>query len=149
MHPIENILQTTMSELRPMVDVNTIVGDAFVTPAGSTVIPISKVSFGFIAGGGEYCAEDHKNRTPAQENFPFAGGTGAGVSGQPVGVLVVGNGTVKVLPAQSNSAMERMVELLPQLVEEFAPNGEKSGKKKNAKSVDMEIEPLDDAEGQM
>ena len=52
MHPIETILNTTMSELKEMVDVNTIVGDPFVTPGGCTVIPISKVSFGFVSGGG-------------------------------------------------------------------------------------------------
>lgn len=148
-HPIDTMMHTTMEHIRSMVDVNTVVGTPVMGTQDTTIIPISKVSFGFIAGGGEYRAEDHKNRTPAQENFPFAGGTGAGVSVQPVGFLVVGNGTVKVLPAQSNSAMERMVELLPQLVEDIAPNGEKSGKKKKSKSVDMEIEPLDDAEGQM
>ena len=54
MHPIENILQTTMSELKQMVDVNTIVGNPFVTPSGCTIIPISKVSLGFVTGGGEY-----------------------------------------------------------------------------------------------
>ena len=54
MHPIENVLSITMSELNKMVDVNTIVGNPFVTPDGCTIIPISKVSFGFVTGGGEY-----------------------------------------------------------------------------------------------
>ena len=53
MHPIENILKTTMSELKEMVDVNTIVGAPFIAPDGATIIPISKLSFGFVSGGGE------------------------------------------------------------------------------------------------
>ena len=84
----------------------------------------------------------HRRSVPA-ENYPFAGGTGAGVSVQPVGFLVVGEDCVKVLPAQTNSAMERVVELLPQLMEEFAHNGEKSGKTKGKKVYKTEIETID------
>ena len=141
-HPIDTMMHTTMEQIRSMVDVNTVVGTPVMGTQDTTIIPISKVSFGFIAGGGEYRAEESKSRMPAPENFPFAGGTGAGVSVQPVGFLVVGNGTVKVLPAQSGNALERMVELLPQIVEELAPNGEKKGKTKVA-------EPQDDLEGQL
>jgi sporulation protein YtfJ len=54
MHPIENIMQTAMSEIKEMVDVNTIVGDPVISTDGATIIPITRVSFGFVAGGGEY-----------------------------------------------------------------------------------------------
>ena len=54
MHPIENILNITMSELQNMADVNTIVGKPFVTPEGQTIVPISKLSFGFVSGGSEF-----------------------------------------------------------------------------------------------
>ena len=145
-HPIDTMMHTTMEHIRSMVDVNTVVGAPVTGTQDTTIIPISKVSFGFIAGGGEYRAEEHKNRMPASEGFPFAGGTGAGVSVQPVGFLVVGNGTVKVLPAQSNSAMERVVELLPQLVEEFAPNGEMGGNPRNKKADKTRIETIDECE---
>ncbi len=64
---------TSMESIREMVDVNTVVGDAVQTQDGSTIIPISKVSFGFVAGGGEYTL-------PPREETPFAGGAGAGVS---------------------------------------------------------------------
>jgi len=127
-HPIDTMMQTTMEHIRSMVDVNTVVGTPVAGSGGTTIIPISKVSFGFIAGGGEYTVEDQRSRAISTETLPFAGGTGAGVSVQPVGFLVVGDGTVKMLPAQSNSAVERVVELLPQLLEEFAPNGEKKPK---------------------
>lgn len=142
-HPIDNMMQTTMENIRGMVDVNTVVGSPVLGSKGTTIIPISKVSFGFIAGGGEYAAEDAKNRAIPTESFPFAGGTGAGVSVQPVGFLVVGDGTVKMLPAQTSGAMERVVELLPQLLEDLGQNGEKSSKKKAGKVVKTEVETFD------
>ncbi|MEG0740694.1 MAG: GerW family sporulation protein [Clostridia bacterium] len=145
-HPIDNMMQTTMESIRGMVDVNTVVGAPVQGTKGTTIIPISKVSFGFIAGGGEYAVEDAKSRTVPTESFPFAGGTGAGVSVQPVGFLVVGDGTVKMLPAQTNGAMERVVELLPQLLEDFSQNGEKGEKKKPKKVIKTEIETFDFSE---
>ena len=142
-HPIDNMMQTTMENIRSMVDVNTVVGAPVTGTKGTTIIPISKVSFGFIAGGGEYAADESRSRSLANEGFPFAGDTGAGVSVQPVGFLVVGDGTVKMLPAQTNGAMERVVELLPQLLEDLSQNGEQSEKKKARKVYKTEIETFD------
>ncbi len=142
-HPIDTMMQTTMEQIRSMVDVNTVIGSPVTGTKGTTIIPISRVSFGFIAGGGEYMMDEHRSRSVASENYPFAGGTGAGVSVQPVGFLVVGEDSVKVLPAQANSAVERVVELLPQLMEEFAQNGEKGSKRKGKKVYQTEIETID------
>ncbi|NLO84048.1 MAG: sporulation protein YtfJ [Clostridiales bacterium] len=142
-HPIDNMMQTTMENIRSMVDVNTVVGSPVLGTKGTTIIPISKVSFGFIAGGGEYAAEDSKNKAATTEGFPFAGGTGAGVSVQPVGFLVVGDGAVKMLPAQSNSPMERIVELLPQLIEDLGQSSDKPDKKKTKKVTKTQVETLD------
>lgn len=142
-HPIDNMMQTTMENIRGMVDVNTVVGSPVAGAKDTTIIPISRVSFGFVAGGGEYAVEEGRSRSMATDVLPFAGGTGAGVSVQPVGFLVVGENTVKVLPAQSNGAMERVVELLPQLLEDLAQNGEKSGRKKSEKGVQAEIGTFD------
>ena len=141
-HPIDNMMQTTMENIRSMVDVNTVVGSPVMGSKGTTIIPISKVSFGFIAGGGEYAAEDGKNKPLPTETFPFAGGTGAGVSVQPVGFLVVGDGSVKMLPAQTSGAMERMVELLPQLIEDMG-GGKGEAKPKRKKQIVMETETFD------
>lgn len=142
-HPIEAMMQTTMEQIRSMVDVNTVVGAPVSGTRDTTIIPISKVSFGFVAGGGEYTVQEGRNRSLPAESYPFAGGTGAGVSVQPVGFLVVGDGSVKVLPAQSGSAVERIVELLPQLVEEYAQNGEKNSKTKAKKVYKTEFEAID------
>lgn len=128
-HPIDNMMQTTMESIRGMVDVNTVVGAPVMDQKGTTIIPISKVSFGFVAGGGEYAVEDGKQKPVPTDIFPFAGGTGAGVSVQPVGFLVVTGNQVKMLPAQTTGAMERMVELLPQLLEELNAKDEKEKKK--------------------
>ena len=143
-HPIDNMMRTTMENIRGMVDVNTVVGSPVTGTKGTTIIPISKVSFGFVAGGGEYSMEDSRSKSLSAESYPFAGGSGAGVSVQPVGFLVVGEDSVKVLPAQSNSALERVVELLPQLLEDMNQNGESGQKTK--KIYKTEIETYDCSE---
>ena len=135
-HPIDNMMQTTMESIRGMVDVNTVVGAPVMDQKGTTIIPISKVSFGFVAGGGEYAVEDGKQKPVPTDIFPFAGGTGAGVSVQPVGFLVVTDKQVKMLPAQTTGAMERMVELLPQLIEELNAKDEKKKNKIVGKTDD-------------
>lgn len=122
-HPIDNIMKTTMENLKEMIDVNTIVGDAVETSEGTVIIPISKVTFGFAAGGGEY-KEDKtgvkKNTAEDTEGeMPFAGGSGAGVSVNPIAFLVVGEDRIKLLPVQFHSAADRMIDLIPTVVEEI------------------------------
>lgn len=115
-HPIESIMTTTMENIRDMIDVNTIIGDAIPTADGCTVIPISRVSFGFVAGGGEYTVPCHNRSDAAQteKDLPFAGGTGAGVTVQPLGFLVTGPDQVRLLPAQPYAPIDRVIELMPQ-----------------------------------
>ncbi len=115
-HPIENIMTTTMENIRDMVDVNTVIGSAIVTQDGSTVIPVSRVSFGFVAGGGEYRLSDQKAMNAESERMPFAGGTGAGVTVQPLGFLVSNESGVRLLPAQPYAPADRIIELAPQLM---------------------------------
>ena len=115
-HPIESLMTTTMENIRDMIDVNTIIGDAIVAADGTTVIPISRVSFGFVAGGGEYTVQSHSriaNPQPPRE-LPFAGGTGAGVTVQPLGFLVTGQDQVRLLPAQPYAPIDLIIELMPQ-----------------------------------
>ena len=83
-HPIENIMAATLENIRDMVDVNTVIGEPIPTSEGSTIIPLSRVSFGFVAGGGEYA----QKAQPSAPTLPFAGGTGAGVTVQDVNQLV-------------------------------------------------------------
>ena len=111
-HTIENIMTTTMENIRDMVDVNTVVGEAIVTADGSTVIPVSRVCFGFVDGGGEYGHVGHGT----EDRPAFAGGTGAGVSVQPMGFIVVSGGQVRLLPAQAYAPVDRIIEMVPQLL---------------------------------
>ena len=125
-HPIEGLMTTAMESIKDMVDVNTIVGDAVQAPDGTVIIPISKVAFGFAAGGGEYkqCEghgeekedDDEVNKRPSAK-FPFAGGSGAGVSINPVAFMVVGQGQIKLLPVNVNSSVDKILDLVPELIE--------------------------------
>lgn len=120
-HPIENIMRTTLEKIREMIDVNTIIGTAVHTGDGTMVIPVSRVGFGFVAGGGEYNYElkPAKSELPAGMEWPFAGGTGAGVSVSPMGFLVVSNGQVKVLSMTLDTPYDRIIEMVPQVIDEI------------------------------
>jgi sporulation protein YtfJ len=122
-HPIEGLMTTAMESIKEMVDVNTIVGDAVQSPDGTVIIPISRVAFGFAAGGGEYsqaCSSqeddsDEEESGGSKAKFPFAGGSGAGVSINPVAFMVVGNGQVRLLPVNINSSMDKILDLIPEI----------------------------------
>ena len=116
-HPIEGMMTTTMESIRDMVDVNTVVGEPIATADGATVVPISRVSFGFVAGGGEYRLPESARAAASQwDESPFAGGAGAGVTVQPLGFLVTGPDAVRLLPAQCYQPIDRVIELIPQMV---------------------------------
>ncbi|MBE5769189.1 MAG: sporulation protein YtfJ [Clostridiales bacterium] len=115
-HPIGELMQTAMASIKDMVDVNTVVGDPVTAAGGTTIIPISKVSFGYVTAGGDLAHQD--KHLPAEADFPFAGGSGAGVSVQPVGFLVVTKDGVRMLPAQCPTVADRMVELIPTVMED-------------------------------
>lgn len=116
MHPIEHVLNTTMSELNKMVDVNTIVGNPFVTPDGCTIIPISKVSFGFVTGGGEY---GEGVKAPIETRYPFAGGTASGVTITPVAFMVEKQDQIKLLTATERDIVDKILESIPQMASEM------------------------------
>lgn len=114
-HPIGELMETTMQKLREMVDVNTIVGSPISTVDGITLIPVSRVSFGFASGGSEF---QTKNGKDGQAN-PFGGGSGAGVKIEPISFLVIRDGSVKLISANAEprTALEKAVDLMPELIE--------------------------------
>lgn len=120
-HPIESLMSTSMESIREMVDVNTVVGEPVATQDGSTIIPVSRVSFGFVAGGGEYAGASVQM---AGTGLPFAGGAGAGVSVHPVGFLVCSPSGVRLLSASCASPVERIVEMIPQALEGLRAMGQ-------------------------
>lgn len=123
-HPIQGLMKTAMEAIKDMVDVNTIVGDAVETPDGNVIVPISRVSFGFMAGGSEYePGGGPAKRSGTAQNGPtglaFGGGSGAGVSIHPVGFLIVGQGAVRLLPVDGRAVLDRLIDLAPMLLDKI------------------------------
>jgi len=120
-----------MQKIREMVDANTIVGDPIPAGDGVTLIPVSRLSFGFASGGSDFTA---KNQKPDATNA-FGGGSGAGVTITPVAFLIVKGDSVKLLPVSlpAGSTIDRVVELVPDLVDKVTGFIEKQqGKDKEA-----------------
>lgn len=115
-HPIEGLMTTAMQNIKEMVDVNTVVGDAVETNDGTVIIPISQVATGFAAGGGEY---ELNSSSSKHSEMPFAGGSGAGVSVKPVGFLVVGMNDVRLISVNGNPLAERVVDIAPQIIDKI------------------------------
>ena len=114
-HPIQDLMNVTMDKIRQMVDSNTIVGKPNTTEDGITILPVSKVSFGFASGGTDF---DGKN--PANKNL-FGGGSGAGVNIQPVAFLVVKDGCVRTIQlSDSSNTVDRALTMIPELVEKVS-----------------------------
>lgn len=124
-HPIESLMITAMSSIQGMVDVNTIIGKPIETATEITIIPISKVCFGFAAGGSEFSGETIKeyNKKDKDEKIeyklPFGGGTGAGVTINPVAFLVVQQGNVKLMPVDHDSCVDRLLDYVPDLIQKM------------------------------
>ena len=130
-HPLGELMETTMQKIREMVDVNTIVGNPIATADGITVIPVSKVSFGFASGGTDF---QGKNKAEAKPNN-FGGGAGAGVTISPIGFLIVKDGnvrTVSIAPPASG-AMDRLVDMLPGVMDQVKAYLDKSKAEKAQK----------------
>ena len=116
-HPINDLMSTTMQKIREMVEVNTIVGQPITTPDGVTLIPVSKLSFGFASGGSDYVS---KNKKPGEANT-FGGGSGAGVKIAPVAFLVVKGDSVRVIPVDpsGSNTLDRLVDTVPEVVDKI------------------------------
>jgi sporulation protein YtfJ len=123
-HPIQGLMKTAMENIKEMVDVNTIVGDPVETPDGSVILPISKVGFGFAAGGSEFLGENEQDNKiearMASVALPFGGGSGGGVSITPIAFLVVNSMGVKVVPLDNQTHLyERLIDSAPQVFDKI------------------------------
>ncbi len=107
--PLSDMMNVSLEKIRAMADANTVVGNPIDTPSGVTIIPISKVSFGFGSGG-----MDGKNG-----GAPFGGGAGGGVTIQPLSFLIIKGENVRMLPVAepASGSIERLVEQLPDLLD--------------------------------
>ena len=117
-HPIIDLMETTMAKIREMTDVNTIIGQPIQAADNTTLIPVSRVTFGFASGGSDI----HTAKAAQTEKTPFGGGSGAGVKIEPVAFLVVKDGNVRILnvnPA-STDAVGRIVDTAPEILDNIS-----------------------------
>jgi len=140
-HPIENLMEIAMQNIQDMVDVNTIIGAPMEINNNITIIPISKVAFGFVAGGSEFKGEniEEYNRKEKEEEIsyknPFGGGSGAGVNISPVSFLVINNGNIKLMPVEYCSTVDKIVDYIPEILNK-ANNFINSNKKEQKEDKD-------------
>ncbi len=112
-HPINGLMSVTLEKIRQMVDSNTIIGNPIHTADGTTILPVSKVSFGFTSGGSDFVS----SKAPKEL---FGGGSGAGVSVTPVAFLVINNGNVRMMQiAEKGNGMERALNMIPELMDKI------------------------------
>ena len=122
-HPIEGLMTTAMSSIQDMIDVNTIIGEPIETSNNIVIIPISKVSFGFASGGSEFKGEtvdEYRKREKEEEvqyRLPFGGGSGAGVTINPIAFLVIQGENVKLMPVNYSSSIDKLLDYIPDLLD--------------------------------
>ena len=122
-HPIENMLRTTMEQLKHIVDVNTVIGTP-VAVGDAIILPVSRVSLGFLSGGGEYEGKNSSvqrcGRTldETQLPYPFAGTSVAGLCMTPTAFLTLQGGHVTVVPATCDTTLDRLIDRVPQFLQE-------------------------------
>ena len=123
-HPIQGLMNVTMDKIRQMADSNTIIGKPIKTDDGTTILPVSRISFGFASAGTDF---DGKN---AANKDLFGGGSGAGVNIQPVAFLVIKDGCVRTIQLTDGSnSVDRALAMLPELVEKVSALVGKKGEK--------------------
>lgn len=126
-HPIQGLMNTAMSNIKDMIDVNTIIGNPIQNANGTLIIPVSKVSFGFGSGGTEFNPKEKCDKKisieksgnkelSGKENYPFGGGSGAAVSINPIGFVIMQNENVKFLPVEHNSSWDKIFDYFPDVI---------------------------------
>lgn len=115
-HPIEGLMSSAMKSIQKMVEVNTIIGDPLKAPDGTVIIPVSKVGFGFAAGGSEFLPAELKSSDFEEHEIPFGGGSGGGVSITPVAFLVLKEGNMDLVHMDQHTHLyEKIIDLLPEM----------------------------------
>ena len=134
-HPLPDMMSSSMGKIREMIDVNTIIGDPITTPEGVTIIPVSKVSFGFAGGGADFATKNQ----PQNKDNAFGGGSGAAVTITPISFLIVKQDSVRILPVAepASTSVDRIIELVPEVVDKISSMIKE---KKDAKDVAPDTE---------
>ena len=124
-NPIQDILKTTMENIKTMTEVNTVVGDAVTTHDGTVIIPVSKLSFGIGAGGSDISVKNGQSG--------FGGGSGAGATVSPIAFLIINNGNVRIIPiGPSSSPVDKLVDIIPEAIDKVSGIFAGAKEKKNS-----------------
>ncbi len=132
-HPIEGLMSSAMKSIQKMVEVNTIIGDPLKASDDTVIIPVSKVGFGFAAGGSEFMPGELKSSDFEEHEIPFGGGSGGGVSITPVAFLVLREGNMELVHMDQHAHLyEKIIDLIPELLQRSSmPNKEKNVRKES------------------
>ena len=117
-HPLPNLLSDAIAKIHEMADANTVVGDPISTPEGVTILPVSKIKYGFAGGGSDYATKNY----PANKANPFGGGTGGSVSVTPVAFLIIKGESVRLLPVgeAASGSLDRLIEMVPNVIDQLS-----------------------------
>ncbi len=124
---IEEIMTSSMKNLQSMSSVDVVVGEPIFKSENMTIIPLTKVVMGYIAGGGEYFSELKNYRK--DNEYPFSGGSGGGINLTPIGFLVVRNCEIEIIKIEEKSAIEKLIEVIPEITDFISKNFSKEDKK--------------------
>lgn len=119
-HPIERVMDNAFVKMKGLISADTVIGRPVNTVDGTSIIPVSRVTMGFLTGGGEYSDLSRENYS----EYPFAGGSGAGVSVSPVGFLVSDGKCVKLVGVDDKSLYDKLLSLIPDVVSIFTKKDE-------------------------
>lgn len=109
---INDIMTSAMENLKPLIDSNVVIGK-IIKSGDLEIIPITKVTLGYVSGGGEYYSELKEIRRDTE--YPFSGGSGSGVSVQPIGFLVIKQNNVELVKIEQKGAIEKLIEVIPEV----------------------------------
>lgn len=109
---INDIMTSAMENLKPLIDSNVVIGKV-IKSGELEIIPITKVTLGYVSGGGEYYSELKEIRRDTE--YPFSGGSGGGVSVQPIGFLVIKQNNVELVKIEQKGAIEKLIESIPEV----------------------------------
>ncbi len=117
-HPLPDMMTNAISKIREMADANTVIGDPITTPEGVTILPVSRIKYGFAGGGSDFATKSY----PANKDNAFGGGTGASVSVTPVAFLIIKGESVRLLPVAepASNSLERLIEMVPELIDQIS-----------------------------
>lgn len=133
-HPIEGLMDTTLEKIKQLIDVDTIVGSPITTQDGTTIVPVSKVSYGFASGGSDIPSKNAINKQV------FGGGSGAGVSITPIAFIVVNQGDAKILrvDGDSSATADKIAQAVPQVIDSISGLFKKDKKKSEAGAAEIQ-----------